>query len=243
MSVSRNIVEIILSHSSLQQCFITLRFVGSFYAQNISWGPARASNLWLGHRNKLIVSFFFSHSFINFLLCLGSSSCCMTQITPSLSCWTLGLTFDYTKIDIWHTKFQIHWLQGVHILWLLKKPKSSPRCLQLIWGVCADVLCRELLHICICCIWSAFMSKCQTLWFFSKKSNFEALTNFLFVIHVGLTFDTSRQCCRYDACKWKLSRKNTANKNGLFFYGLLYFHIDFIVVSYFLAHISDIAFP
>lgn len=158
---------------------------------------------------------------------MGSSSCCMTQITPSLSCWTLGLTFDYTKIDIWHTKFQIHWLQGVHILWLLKKPKSSPRCLQLIWGVCADVLCRELLHICICCIWSAFMSKCQTLWFFSKKSNFEALTNFLFVIHVGLTFDTSRQCCRYDACKWKLSRKNTANKNGLFFYGLLYFHIDF----------------
>lgn len=122
---------------------------------------------WVIETHRLFT--FFSHSLINFLLCLGSSSCCMTQITPSLSCWTLGLTFDYTKIDIWHTKFQIHWLQGVHILWLLKKPKSSPWCLQLIWGVCADVLCRELLYICICCIWSAFMSKCQTLWFFSKN--------------------------------------------------------------------------
>lgn len=37
--------------------------------------------------------FFFSHSIVGLLLCLGSLSCFMTQFGPSLSCQTDGLTF------------------------------------------------------------------------------------------------------------------------------------------------------
>lgn len=57
------------------------------------------SGLWLFHSNSLFF-FFFSHSYVKLLLCLGSLSCCMIHFQPRLSCWTDGLTL--VSIIFWY---------------------------------------------------------------------------------------------------------------------------------------------
>ncbi len=47
-------------------------------------------------------SFLFSRSVVDFLVCLGSLSCCITQSWPSFSCQTDVLTFD-SRI-LWYTE-------------------------------------------------------------------------------------------------------------------------------------------
>ena len=59
-------------------------------SQHFNWVK---SGLWLGHHETSIL-FFFSHSVVDLLVCLGSLSCCTTQFWPSRSCWTDGITFN-----------------------------------------------------------------------------------------------------------------------------------------------------
>ncbi len=74
----------ILAHASLQNCFNSATLEG-FRAwmyclrscHSISIGFK--SGLWLGH-SKTIILFFLSHSEVDLLVCLGSLSCCVTQV-------------------------------------------------------------------------------------------------------------------------------------------------------------------
>ncbi len=78
----------ILAHSSLQNCFNSATLEG-FRAwmdclrscHSISIGFK--SGLWLGH-SKTLILFFLSHSEVDLLVCLGSLSCCITQVRLSL---------------------------------------------------------------------------------------------------------------------------------------------------------------
>ncbi len=84
----------ILSHSSLQNCFNSATLEG-FLAwmdclrscHSISIGFK--SGLWFGH-SKTLILFFLSHSEVDLLLCLGSLSCCITQVHLSLRSHTAG---------------------------------------------------------------------------------------------------------------------------------------------------------
>ncbi len=57
--------------------------------------------LWLGH-SKTFILFFLSHSEVDLLVCLGSLSCCITQVCLSLRSQTDGRTFS----------FRIFWYHG-----------------------------------------------------------------------------------------------------------------------------------
>ncbi len=52
------------------------------------------SGLWFGH-SKTLILFFYSHSKVGLLLCLGSLSCCITQMRLSLRSQTDGRTFSF----------------------------------------------------------------------------------------------------------------------------------------------------
>ncbi len=78
----------ILAHSSLQNCFnsATLEGFQSWMdclrsCHSILFGFK--SGLWLGH-SKTLILFFLSHSEADLLVCLGSLSCCITQVRLNL---------------------------------------------------------------------------------------------------------------------------------------------------------------
>lgn len=85
-------------------CLSSLRFEGIYFmhnslnmlAQHLYW-----VEVWT--LTQSFIFFFFSYSDVNFLVCLESLSCCMTQFQPSLSCRTNGLTFVWrifwTKVE------------------------------------------------------------------------------------------------------------------------------------------------
>lgn len=75
---------------------------------------------------------------------LASWSCFVTQSRPSFACQTDCPTSDH-RILRYTKKFKIKSMTaGPQVLWLPNKSKSSsfPHCAwQLVWDVCADVLC------------------------------------------------------------------------------------------------------
>lgn len=85
----------ILAHSSLPHCSSVLQSHHSIISLSLRCG------LWLDYCNTLIF-FFFSHSVVGLLLCLGSPSCWVTQFPPNLSCQTDVFTFD-SKV-LWYTQ-------------------------------------------------------------------------------------------------------------------------------------------
>lgn len=136
-----------LTHSFLQCCFSSLRFVGIRlfallrFCHSIS--VRVRSGLWLGHCNTLIL-LFFSHSVADLLLWLQSLSYCMTQFGWSFICPTAGLTYDltillYTEVFMVGLVIarcpspvaakQTHITTLHHCAW------------QLAWHVCANMLC------------------------------------------------------------------------------------------------------
>lgn len=101
------------------------------------------SGLWPGRCNTSIF-LFLSCSVVDLLLCLELLSCCMTQVQHNFSCHIDVLTFDST----------IFWYSGELTIDLhdSKVPRScicktsqkhhpSTTVLELVWGVCADMLC------------------------------------------------------------------------------------------------------
>ncbi len=87
----------ILAHSSLQNCFNSATLEGfrawmdclkSCHSISIRF----KSGLWLGH-SKTLILLFLSHSEVNFLVCLGSLSCYITQVC--LRPQTDGRTFSF----------------------------------------------------------------------------------------------------------------------------------------------------
>ncbi len=89
----------ILAHSSLQNCFNSATLEGfrawmdclrSSHTISIEF----KSGLWFGH-SKTLILFFLSHSEVDLLVCLGSLSCCITQVCLSLRSQTDGRTFFF----------------------------------------------------------------------------------------------------------------------------------------------------
>jgi len=87
--------------------------------------------------------FFFRHSAVDLLLCLGSLSCWWPSFSQALAVRQMAshLTPEYFGIQ---RSSWTQWLQAIQVLWLQNKPTSSAlhcRAWQLVWGVCADMLC------------------------------------------------------------------------------------------------------
>ncbi len=89
----------ILAHSSLQNCFNSATLEG-FQAWKDCLRSCHSisirfkSGLWFGHSKTLILCFL-SHSEVILLVCLGSLSCCITQVCLSLRSQTDGQTFSF----------------------------------------------------------------------------------------------------------------------------------------------------
>ncbi len=89
----------ILSQSSLQNCFNSATLEG-FQAWKDCLRSCHSipigfkSGLWLGH-SKTLILFFWSHSEVDLLVCLGSLSCCITQVRLSLRSQTDVLLQDF----------------------------------------------------------------------------------------------------------------------------------------------------
>ncbi len=98
----------IFAHSSVQNCFSSATLEG-FWAwkdclrscHSISIGYE--SGLWLGH-SKTLILFFLSHSEVDLLVCLGSLSCCITQVC--LRSQTDGRTFSF-RIFWYNAQFMV----------------------------------------------------------------------------------------------------------------------------------------
>jgi len=153
---------LIFARSSLQRCFITLRFASLclYSALLRSWciiSVRLRSCLWLGQCNTLIL-FFFSHSVVDLLVFLGSLSCCMTN-QPSFTCQTDGFTFD-SRI-LWYTDRVVHGrLNDCKVpRWMQNKPQSPPLCHHDWWTVGMRLLC-----------WNGVFGLCQT-WHYALLPN------------------------------------------------------------------------
>lgn len=90
--------------------------------------------------------FFFGYLNMNLPVYLASLSCCMTQIQPSLSCWTDGNLMFVWRI-FWY-KLELYqfaqWLWASKHLWLQTETTLSPlrqHGWQLVWGLCGRTLC------------------------------------------------------------------------------------------------------
>ncbi len=95
----------ILAHSSLQNCFNSATVEGfqawmdclrSCHIISIGF----KSRHWLG-QSKTLILFFLSHSEVDLLVCLGSLSCCITQVRLSLRSQTDGRTFSFRIFWFW----------------------------------------------------------------------------------------------------------------------------------------------
>ncbi len=89
----------ILAHSSLQNCFNSATLEGfrawmdclrSYHSISIGFKP----RLWLDH-SKTLILFFLSHSEVDLLVCMGSLSCCITQVRLSLRSQTNSRIFSF----------------------------------------------------------------------------------------------------------------------------------------------------
>ncbi len=116
----------ILSHSSFQNCFNsdTLEVLRAWRdclrsCHSISIGVK--SGLWLGH-SKTLISFLLSYSEVELLVCLGSLSCCITQVLLSLrSNWWLDILLqDFLIEGRIHDSFDV-W-QVVQLLKIQSRP-------------------------------------------------------------------------------------------------------------------------
>ena len=97
------------------------------------------SGLWLEHCNQLIL-FFFRHSVVDLLLCLGSLSCCITQFQPRFSCSIDGLTCD--SWIIWYTEVSMTArCPGPVAAKQTQIISPPPLCLTVGMRCCAEMLC------------------------------------------------------------------------------------------------------
>lgn len=99
---------VILVHSSLQCCFISLRFASiclctALLLSHHSILIRLSSGLWPGHCDALIL-FFFSHSVVDLLLCSGSFF--------RIHDLTLGFKYFGIQRSSWLTE----WLQGTQMI-------------------------------------------------------------------------------------------------------------------------------
>ncbi len=98
-------------------------------------------------------SFLFSRSVVDLLVCLGSLSCCMTQLWPNFSCQTDALTFD--SGILWDTEefMRLNDCEVPRSCGYKTCPKSSAlhqHVWLLVWVVCADMLVRFSPNVLLC---------------------------------------------------------------------------------------------
>ncbi len=134
--------------NSLQNCFNSATLEG-FRAwmdclrscHSISIGFK--SRLWLG-QSKTLILFFWSHSEVDLLVCLGSLSCCITQVRLSLRSQTDGWTFSYMIFyRVQNSWFHQLW-QVVQFLKLQSSPRPSHyhhHVWLLVWRSFYEMLC------------------------------------------------------------------------------------------------------
>ncbi len=139
----------ILAHSSLQNCFNSATLEG-FQAWKDSLRSCHSisigfkSRLWLGH-SKTLILFFLSHSEVDLLVCLGSLSCCITQVRLSLRSQTDGpdiLLQDFL-IRVQNSWFHQLW-QVTQVLKLQSSPRPSHylhHVWLLVWCSFYEMLC------------------------------------------------------------------------------------------------------
>ncbi len=138
-----------MARSSLHNCFNSATLEGFFQAWKDCIRSCHGisirikSGLWLGH-SKTFILFFLSHSEVDLLVCLGSLSCCITQVLLSLRSQTDGRTSP----SGFSNRLRNSWF---HQLWqVIQVPKlqSSPRPSHyhhhvwlLVWCSFYEILC------------------------------------------------------------------------------------------------------
>ena len=175
LSVSLINAEEFLFHSSLHHCLCLLRFVAVCLCTALSLSVSVSiwlrSGLWVTATPSL-----FSVSVILMEIC-----CCVWDRCPvDDTLWARrelsGQMASHLTLEcfgIQRSSCSTPWLQGARVLWQQNKPKSSAlhhRAWQLVWGVCADVLCLvfskrgAVYHDLTSPIWSHISKKKRCSW-------------------------------------------------------------------------------
>ncbi len=117
----------ILAHLSWQNCCNSATLEGfrawtAFLRSCHSISIGFRSGLWLSH-SKVFILFCFSHSEVDLLVCLGSLSCCRTQVRFSLRSRTDGRTLSFRIFG----RQQNSWFHLSQQVFQVLKQQNSPR--------------------------------------------------------------------------------------------------------------------